>query len=148
MARFQFRFWLDCDKDDELLLAETIDWLKQQRTFTATVRDGIRLILDLRAGRLDVLLALFPWVEADIEARARAAADVHIAGQLSRLERLLLQGSAPANGGGPRPMALPKVAGPLPVDDDDTALLTVRKAKVDGKQIAQNFINSMMRLQQ
>lgn len=148
MARYQFRFWLDCDKDDQLLLADAIDDLKHQRAWAGTIRDALRLVLDLRAGRLDVLFELFPWVVADlnerVEARARAAADAHITGQLTRLERLLQQGG----GAGPRPMVMQKVGGPVPVDDDDMALLTVRAAKVDGKQITQNFINSMMRLQQ
>jgi len=65
MARFKFNFWLDCDKDNELLLADTIDDLKRQRAFTATIRDGIRLICDLRRGSLDVLFELFPWVRAE-----------------------------------------------------------------------------------
>lgn len=112
MARYQFRFWLDCDKDDQLLLADAIDDLKHQRAWAGTIRDALRLVLDLRAGGLDVLFELFPWVMADlnerVEARARAAADAHITGQLARLERLLAQQGGAA---GPRPMALPKVGG-------------------------------------
>jgi len=163
MARFKFNFWLDCDKDNELLLADTIDDLKRQRAFTATIRDGIRLICDLRRGSLDVLFELFPWVRAEfldyMQACLRrqalqpdtAAAEQRLEQQLARLEQLLLQqASAPA---GPRliealgPLALSKVVGPVS-DEDDAALVTVAKAKVDGAQIAQNFIRSMMALQQ
>lgn len=148
MARFKFNFWLDCDKDNELLLAEAIDNLKRQRSFAGTVRDGIRLICDLRQGKLDVLFELFPWVRAEFLDYMqslqpdKSAAEQRLEQQLARLEKLLLQqAGAPA---GPRPMMLSRPV----ADEDDTALLTVTKAKVDGRQITQNFINSMMRLQQ
>ena len=148
MARYKFSFWLDCDKDNELLLAEAIDDLKRRRTFTSTIRDGIRLMCDLRRGSLDVLFELFPWVRAEFLDYMQAlqpdksAAEQRLEQQLARLEQLLLQQtSAPA---GPRPLALPRPT----VDEDDTALVTVTKAKVDGAQIAQNFIKSMMALQQ
>jgi len=163
--RFRLRqvFWLDVNKPDEETLADTINDLKRQRAFTATVRDGIRLICDLRRGSLDVLFELFPWVRAEfldyMQACLRrqalqpdtAAAEQRLEQQLARLEQLLLQqASAPA---GPRliealgPLAVPKAVGPVS-DEDDAALVTVTKAKVDGAHIAQNFIRSMMALQQ
>jgi hypothetical protein len=148
MARYKFSFWLDCDKDNELLLADAIDDLKHKRSFAGTVRDGIRLVCDLRRGKLDVLFELFPWVRAEFLEYMqsfqpnKSAAEQRLEQQLARLEKLLLQqASTPA---GPRPMVLPRPT----ADEDDTALLTVTKAKVDGRQITQNFINSMMRLQQ
>ncbi|MBZ0320110.1 MAG: hypothetical protein K8L91_27100 [Anaerolineae bacterium] len=60
--RQQYLFWLDMNQPDDVALADKIAELKAQRKFAKTIRDGIRLIEDLRAGRLDVLLALFPWV--------------------------------------------------------------------------------------
>lgn len=148
--RFRLRqvFWLDMNKPDEEALAATIEDLKQRRTFVTTIRDGIRLICDLRRGKLDVLFELFPWVRAEFLEYMqslqpdKSAAEIRLEQQLARLERLLLQQvSAP---GGPRPLTLPRPA----ADEDDAALVKITKAKVDGKQIAQNFINSMMRLQQ
>lgn len=148
--RFRLRqvFWLDMNKPDEETLADTIEHLKRQRTFTSTIRDGIRLICDLRQGKLDVLFELFPWVRAEFLDYMqslqpdKSAAEQRLEQQLARLEKLLLQqAGAPA---GPRPMTLPRPT----ADEGDTALLTVTKAKVDGRQITQNFINSMMRLQQ
>jgi hypothetical protein len=62
-ARAQFRFWLDVMKDPEFELAQEIMLLKKRKKFAATIRDGLRLIIDLRAGRIDVLLQLFPWVK-------------------------------------------------------------------------------------
>ena len=60
--RTRFVFWLDLEKQDENQIAEQIDVLKQERSFSKVIRDGIRLICDLRAGRTDILLELFPWV--------------------------------------------------------------------------------------
>lgn len=50
------------NKPDDVALAVSIAKLKACRKFVKTIRDGIRLIEDLRAGRLDVLFALFPDV--------------------------------------------------------------------------------------
>lgn len=60
--RRRFFFWLDDDKDDEQSIIEMVKNLKHNRQFTATIRDGIRLVNDLRQGKTDVLLELFPWV--------------------------------------------------------------------------------------
>lgn len=60
--RERFFFWLDVRKPDEFEVTELISELKRQRAYTSAIRDGIRLIVDLRAGRVGVLLELFPWV--------------------------------------------------------------------------------------
>jgi len=52
-------------KDDEADVADTIANLKKDRRFAPTVRDGIRLVADLRQGNLEVLFELFPWVKAE-----------------------------------------------------------------------------------
>jgi hypothetical protein len=62
-ARAQFRFWLDVMKDSELELGFEIVLMKKRRKFQETVKDALRLMIDLRAGRIDVLLQLFPWVK-------------------------------------------------------------------------------------
>ncbi len=59
----QYRFWLNANDDAELWLADEIAELKSKRSFTRTVRDGIRLVIDLRNGKTDVLFELFPWVK-------------------------------------------------------------------------------------
>lgn len=63
--RERFFFWLNLEKSEEFEIADQITDLKQRRQFTKTIRDGIRLICDLRAGRLNVLFELFPWVRAE-----------------------------------------------------------------------------------
>lgn len=57
------KFWLGITKPDEDRLDEQIRELKRSRKFTTVIRDALRLIVDLRAGRLNVLFELFPWVQ-------------------------------------------------------------------------------------
>ena len=63
--RLMYRFWLDMEKPEEELIADKIEHLKNERSFTSVIRDGIRLVCDLREGKLDVLFELFPWVRAE-----------------------------------------------------------------------------------
>jgi hypothetical protein len=150
--RLQHKFWLDVTKQADLQIAELIDKLKQDKLFTQTIRDGIRLICDLRAGRLDVLFELFPWVEDYYFQRfseARPDSDQAIVAQLVKLEQLLVeQGDKPipsiaATGGNakpPIPDGKPRTLA-APDRDDDEVALVVNKAASDGKS-AQNFLDS------
>ncbi len=63
--RLRFTFWLDVNKKDEAEIADEVEELKRDRLFAQTIRDGIRLICDLRDGKLNVLFELFPWVKAE-----------------------------------------------------------------------------------
>jgi hypothetical protein len=149
--RLKFMFWLDITKSDELFLSELIDNLKQNRLFSSTIRDGIRLICDLRAGRLDVLLTLFPWVEEAFYQRLAGhepVQDVNLQEQLARLEQLLLQqGNQPIGiaQAGPKQMNVPPIADPR--FDDLTDQVVLKKARSDG-QAVQNFLDSAFGLQQ
>ena len=60
--RLMYKFWLNVNKPEEEALADDIELLKNERSFTKTIREGIRLICELRDGKLDFLLALFPFV--------------------------------------------------------------------------------------
>jgi len=73
--RGQFRFWLDAHKPGEYSLGKYINSLKDERKFASTIRDAIRLIRDLRAGRVDVLLELFPFVRDAISPPQPTAGD-------------------------------------------------------------------------
>lgn len=100
--RFQFKFWLDANKDDELILCEELDTLKKQRRFTPTIREAFKLILSLRERKIDYLLQLFPWVEEYF--RAKFAQDdspanrefAHILRQQSMILEQLAMRQAPA----------------------------------------------------
>lgn len=63
MARYKIQFWLNSEKIDELNVADTVAELKQRRSFSAVVRDGIMIVKELREGRVDLLLKLFPFVK-------------------------------------------------------------------------------------
>ncbi len=148
--RLQFKFWLDMNKSDEFEIAEIIDQLKLKGSFTQATRDGLRLIVDLWAGRVGVLLAFFPWVEDyffEKFSEQHAQKEHTISEQLARLESLLLaQGNTPISGNSGVGKSL--LGGPVtpPVyDEDDTDLLVVKKSTVNS---AQNFLDAVMSLKQ
>lgn len=131
--RPRFTFWLDMHKADEAALAEVIDILKRERTFASTIRDGIRLIYDLRAGRADILFELFPWVKEMVQPSATTSVDAHLQAQIARLEALLIaQGNVPIQ----RAQAERTSSG---------SLLEVKATseKSSTKAVAKNFVDSM-----
>jgi hypothetical protein len=143
------KFWLDLTKDSEEQIDEQIYGLKQNRTYTKTIRDGIRLICDLKAGRLDVLFELFPWVKSELLDHLTSQpvdSDFVLREQLARLEQLLLhQGNQPigTTQAGPKQMNIPHVA--TPRFDDLTDQVVLKKARSDG-QAVQNFLDSAFTL--
>lgn len=62
-GRVVHHFWLNIWNTSEGRLDNEVQELKKQRKFAETVRDGLRLILDLRAGSLEVLFELFPHLQ-------------------------------------------------------------------------------------
>jgi hypothetical protein len=156
--RLRYTFWLNLIDPAENLIAERIEALKADRTFAKTMRDGIRLICNLRAGRLDVLFELFPWVKAEFLAGVQpqqTAGELALQQQLTRLEKLLTEQInvvqhpspvlQPVTGGGPRALNAPKFDLPRLDDDDSETLVVQRDTSTDS---ALNFLNSMLRLQQ
>lgn len=77
------------NKPHDVELAARIAELKTQRKFVQTIRDGIRLIQDLRAGRLDVLLALFPWVTEHLQSPLYSH---ELATLLERFQQVVING--------------------------------------------------------
>lgn len=65
IQRKRYSFWLDRRKPDERAVEDLISQMKADRAFTPSIRDGLRLMADLQAGKLDVLFELFPWVRAE-----------------------------------------------------------------------------------
>lgn len=93
--RVQYKFWLDQNKDTDLELCDYCEMLKNQRSFAASIRDGLRLIRDLRNHKLGVLFELFPWVNDWLENRAHAIANGNtdikaLRQQIEQLERALI----------------------------------------------------------
>lgn len=149
--RLRYTFWLDHNKPDEEAIADQIELLKNDRGFVSAVREGIRLICDLRAGRVDVLLELFPFVQDVLCARSGGGDVDDIRRQIEDVQRLLMSQNngaimAPvAPTAGPKPLAVPPIA--APVDDDDMPALVLKKAASDGKS-AENFLKSAFNLVQ
>jgi hypothetical protein len=157
--RMRFDFQLNVAKEDEHAIAEQIADLKSQGLYSKTVRDGIRLVSDLRDGNLDMLFELFPWVRAEFLAYVASTqpqlsdTEINIQKQLSRIEQLLENGEPPAaeanttdREGEPKPMQVPSIS-PDDSDFDDYMPLIVAKATASGKT-ARNFLDSAFKLVQ
>ena len=153
--RMRFDFQLNVAKDTEYAIAETIRWLKSQGLYSKTIRDGIRLICDLRDGNLEVLFELFPWVRAEFfeymvsVQPQKSETELVISDQLARIEIMLSNGgngSQVGGGvGGPKAMNVPSI--PAPDLDNDDDLLIVSKAAASSNA-AKNFLDSAFKLVQ
>jgi hypothetical protein len=148
--RTQHRFWLDTNRQDERDLAEYIAALKEKRTFVSTLRDALRLIRDLRQGRVEVLLKLFPWVADYFMAQTHylpatsPIPDLHLALQthLERVEKLL--SSRPVM---ETPMLPPTVPSRYAGDEIDLEIKVAEEDEEAGKRATQNFMRSLMAIQ-
>jgi hypothetical protein len=138
--RLRFTFWLDMRKTDEAQLAETIETLKLNRSFAATIRDGIRLICDLRAGQTDVLFELFPWIKDAPQSVSTMPVDRGFQEQIARLEALLL-----AQGNVPIQTPLRNAASEKAATESGKSLIEITGStgKVSAEAVAKNFLNSM-----
>ena len=122
-------------------MADQIELLKNRRLFARTIRDGIALMVELREGRVDLLLELFPWIADAFTPAAPPAPDLAAAlTQLAATQTQLAQALQQRPAGQGSALSQP------PPDDD--APLVVTKDADAGKRSAQNFIDSMFRLQQ
>src|SRR5574342_246580 len=139
--RVQFRFWLDLARHSESTLADYCSEMKHRRRFSRTIRDALRLIVDLRDHRLDVLFELFPWIEDWIDEYVRnnggGSGDPELKGKIDRIEQLLLTQST----GGGLLMNARETVNTLPAGDDPAIVIT--KAKVDPAAALNNFISSV-----
>lgn len=155
--RIQFRFWLDANKDDQAEWGRALDEMRTnpRMNFAKFMRDAIRLLLSLRRGDTSVLLELFPAIairqsepspaSVDFEAMMRELSSLkelvqapHIAPNSSVSSNGGIQGIAGAN----KPLAAPTFD-----DEDDEPLLAVQKDEDAGRRANENFLKSMMALQ-
>ena len=107
----------------------------------------------LGQGDLDVLFELFPWVMDEFYQRALAGyqpQDAILQQQLARLEKLLVeQGNIPIDhvSSGPKPLTMSPVPESV-ADEDDSALLIMKKVTSTSKQASANFLASAFSLQE
>lgn len=156
--RIKFLFWLDVNKPDEFQLAETIEKLKNERSYSRTIRDGIRLIVSLRQRRTDVLFALFPWLADELHVTPQpistTTAGDDLKDQLQRLEDLILQTGAtpiissetPDFEGTGSPTALSVPTFDTPTFDDDDLDFDLDIKTNSNTNATNNFLNSLMNL--
>lgn len=148
--RQRFVFWLDITKSHEADIAETIEELKDKRSFAKTIRDGIRLIVDLRRGNTEVLFELFPLLKSKLQAEFSGAGLSE-----EKLRAIIWEATnAPTSGISMKPLPSngnhqTHTPPPPNFDDDDLGLdlqSLVKKAGTskpkDGRpSTGQNFIN-------
>ena len=60
--RVRRMFQLDLNNPEHVEIDDIIEWLKNDRAYSPAIRDGLRLIWELRQGKTDTLLELFPFV--------------------------------------------------------------------------------------
>lgn len=153
--RIQFKFWLDLFKPEESYLSEVATWLMEQGEFVRTIRDGIRLIYDMRFQKdYRSLEELFP----DIRERLRVAASAPVAsggGQsdLAReiAEQIVLMGgsqyqmkSVIPTAGKPKEITSPVFAIPAFEDEDEPVMLVRKNTTNDASN---NFITALRGMQ-
>lgn len=75
MPRKRIESWLRLDKADECdLLVNIIPDLKAQKAYSAAIRDGLRIIWELRQGKTDHLFRLFPFLKEGLQGASYASA--------------------------------------------------------------------------
>ena len=155
------KFQLNVNKEGELWLHEWIERLTKSRKFSQYVRDGLRLMIDLSAGNLDVLIELFPWVSERLTAVqpiAPAPVDnTDILRELQDLRQIVLERSIPdtSNDYPQMQKAAPKLTGKqlaapqfaLPVFDDDSELPTIITKGSTSVDSSLNFITALQHMQ-
>lgn len=70
-----YKFWLNLADSMEYNVAEICEYAKSRREYAKIIRDGIRLVYDLRQGQTTVLAELFPWVVNQQPQRGGAVSD-------------------------------------------------------------------------
>lgn len=163
-GRVVHHFWLNIWKPLEGELDNQVAQLKKQRQFAETVRDGLRLILDLRAGSLSVLFELFPHLQERLTAQP-APVSQPPAPDTSELAKeiatqLILRGGKDTlqmMQGGQQPdsnrtgqltgkqLAAPSFAMPTFDDDDDTPTVIVNRST--DMSSAANFLTALQHMQ-
>lgn len=137
--RLRYTFWLDHNNRDALAVADTIEALKNERSFTSVVRDGIMLVSELRQGKTDLLLKLFPWIQ---DALAPApAGDTGGDDILRRIERRLDALELPAGNGY---LMSPSPKRSASSDKPEPEIVITKSTSTDA---AANFLASLQGLQ-
>lgn len=145
---------LDINKDVENWLHEWIEHLTKQRKFSQYVRDGLRLMIDLSAGNVDVLVELFPWIRERLTGQGstppESSSDIQsLENKVEQLTQIILsqnigqvmQPSRVEQQTG-KEIAAPKFDMPV-FDDDDDDLPTLKLSTSSKNEAAGNFLRGL-----
>ncbi len=155
MSRWRMTFWLDDENERDYEVGQAIVSLKAQRKFVSTIRDGVRLIMDLRAGRTGVLFELFPHLESTLKPTAAPPPDNgKLEREIADLKRLITEQGGIAAPPAGYPVMKPSGSGIQPLkganavqfptfEDDDTDTVIIRRDPNAGAAILSNFMNSV-----
>lgn len=153
--RLRYTFWLNHLNQDEERVADTIEKLKNERSFATVVRDGIMIVSELREGRADLLFKLYPWIADLVKPTTPPPPDTSaLERKIEQLERVILQQGIPTNAplvASPalKPTGMQPIAGAsrkfdLPTfddDDDDGATLVIKKST--NTDASMNFLTQL-----
>lgn len=151
--RKRYDFWLDYDKPEQLNIAERIDVLKERRQYSSAIRDGLRLVDDLREGNVDVLLELFPDIRERLgvpEPQPQQKTDRddnQLAAALNNLAVVLQQQKSDVVPALKSVSTQFQIGAPKGLEMEALPEVKVRQASDDNGQSSQNFLNSLMALQ-
>lgn len=109
--RVRHDFWLDVVRPDQHEISEYLEDMKHQRLFSKTIRDGVRLIRDLRAGNVDVLCELFPMIGERLQPKGQTA---ELAALVEQFKAMMTQNQVMGMPS-PMPISLPNFGDTGPV---------------------------------
>jgi hypothetical protein len=138
--RYQWKFWLDANKDEQLLLCEKLDELKNRRQFAPTIRNALKLFFDLSKGNTKILQDLFPSIvdkikeSVQIETQASNEFSQIIKQQAQLIEMMATQTTAPAT--------VPQL--PASIDTSELpSVFTTDKIEISSREVRVNFASAM-----
>ena len=147
--RMLHKVWLDLHIDVEAALIEELALRKQRRQYTASIRDGLRLLFSLQEGDTSVLFELFPELEGQIQSSTGGGGVSQ--DDIDRLERLILARGAESGmvmqPGSAKQIAAPEFDAPV-FEEDDLDMFASQEITGHNKRVAKNFLNSIQGLQQ
>lgn len=164
--RQKVEFWLRKNKADEVWLVDLIGYLKGQRVFARVIRDGLRLIWDLKNKNVDVLLELFPdvanWLQVKMTPPPPPPDIAKLERQIAQLQQYLIEqggnqlpqppadypsmkpsGLQPLGGMKPIAGGLKPLSKPMVDDDDDVEIVVKKNTSTDA---GLNFLAAMASL--
>lgn len=143
----QFKFWLNAMSRQDQKIIEDIEALKDERSFTQAIRDGLRLIPSLMRGETNVLFELFPAIrdilyaqmEADVLERLNVERSNEVIQHIIELKGVVSQFKN-------QPLLSAPVTGNITmrrVTTEEEIDFEVVKDENYSVNVAQNFLNSI-----